>query len=144
MGVECGKITNVTFRHEGVLKIFFLEILIIIFLLVTIEEKNVETSILENKIAFRFWDFVFQKVRSSFRFSDFEIFFNIFEIFQISDVQNFLKMFKIFSDFQIFQNKLRFSDFIFVWKFPDFSFQNFEIFQIFQSFRNFGFFSQTN
>ena len=128
MGVKGGKLTNMTFRHEGVLKIKCPR---------NLEEKKWNFDFL---IFFLIFDFeIFSKISRFFRFSDFEIFFNIFEI------SRFSVFFQIFQDFSDCQNS-RFStkkrDFqisdLFVISRPPPQFRDFLIF------RNFVFFSQIN
>ena len=100
--VEHWKVTKVTFRHEGVLKIFF-----------SMKMKKIETSISEKKSSIFDFEFCFHNFRYFVIFSDFEICF-----------QNL----RDFSDFQIFSKKqLRFWDFRLFGTFSDFVLQNFEI-----------------
>ena len=102
VGVKAGKITNMTFIHEGVLKIFSppnLE---------KWRKKVDETSILETNMIFDFEIFP-KKLQDFFKFSDFQICFQNHRDF--SDFQNSFKIFKTKSDFQIFCWDFQISDF---------------------------------
>ena len=117
--VEHRKITNVTFRHEGVFKI--------------ICPRKLEKYFSRWKMKLQFrkkircWDFCFKCSR----------FFHIFIFW------DFFQEFQDFFRFSFFFKKKRFSDFRFFGNCQCF-FQNVEIFQIFKSFRHFGFSNQIN
>ena len=132
IGEEAGKITNITFRHERVLTIFF--------------HRNIDNNIyidekwrkqknwnfdFGNKIDFRFWDFEIFNFEISSYFHILRFFSKSSRFFRFSE---FFKNVNIFSDFRFFW------DFQIFWKFPDFflsisrffTFLNFQKFRIFQ------------
>ena len=115
VGVEGGKITKVMFTHEWVIKINC--------------PRNIENIFSQWKWKTKSWNFDFGKKNNRFSilrfFQILRFCFKMFDIFQI------FRFFSTFSRFfQIFQ-KLRFSDFRFFWKCPDFVLQISRFFRFF-------------